>query len=216
MPGHQAFADLTDCLLDRLPAMERGSTYADVQTELFSFIERYVEREPSRIAGIDAEELVAHFARWFAGKASSRRVFVPCLIIRTAAPRFEIGRRLRSSTLIVKTSDFWPHGDGEIVLDRRGFDDLLQWMRDGDADWLARVVSVDGCEQRRAEEIAELAVDLAIVVPQLSAPLFDTSSMARLDARRGTFEKRTVSEAGGYHSADGRAKSSGWRSAAER
>jgi hypothetical protein len=25
MPGHQAFTELTDCLLDRLPAMERGA-----------------------------------------------------------------------------------------------------------------------------------------------------------------------------------------------
>ena len=26
MPGHHAFTELTDCLLDRLPAMERGAT----------------------------------------------------------------------------------------------------------------------------------------------------------------------------------------------
>lgn len=199
MPGHQAFADLTDCLLDRLPAMERGSTYSDVQTELFSFMESYVGREPSTIGRGDAEMLIAHFRRWFEGKASSRRVFVPCLITRTMAPRFEVGPVTFEFIDRVKTSDFWPRGD-DAVVDRQGFNDVLDWMRDGHADWLARV-SVEGCEQRRAEEIAELAVDLAIVALQLAAPFLGTNSMVRLDARRGTSQKRTLSEADGYHSA---------------
>ncbi|UFW85943.1 hypothetical protein BjapCC829_39605 [Bradyrhizobium barranii] len=69
MPAHQAFGDLTDCLLDRFPAMERGSTYADVQTELFSFIEAYVGREPSTIAVTDAEALITRFEHWFAQRA---------------------------------------------------------------------------------------------------------------------------------------------------
>ena len=30
MPGHRAFTELTDCLLDRLPAMERSAIYADI------------------------------------------------------------------------------------------------------------------------------------------------------------------------------------------
>jgi hypothetical protein len=53
-------------------------------------------------------------------------------------------------------------------------------MREQDANWLARVC-VNGCEQRRAEDIAELAVDLVIVAMQLAAPNFDTRTMARLD-----------------------------------
>ncbi|TWA89390.1 hypothetical protein FBZ96_1204 [Bradyrhizobium stylosanthis] len=198
--AHQAFGDLTDCLRDRYPAMERGSTYADVQTELFSFIEAYVGREPSTIATSDAEALLTRFEHWFAQRASSRRVFVPCLITRTAAPRFEIGPVTFEFINRIRTSDFWPSLKGEASLDRHGFEDLLKWMHEGDAYWLARV-SVDGCEQRRAEEIAELAVDLAIVALQLSAPALGTSTMARLDARRGTSQKRTLSEAGGYHNA---------------
>ena len=58
---------------------------------------------------------------------------------------------------------------------------------------------VEGCERARAEEIAELAVDLTIVALQLAAPYLDTRSMARLDARRGTRQKRTLSEANGQH-----------------
>ena len=153
-----------------------------------------------------AEALIAHFEKWFADKASPRRVFVPCVISRTPAPRFEIGPVTFEFIDRVTTSDFYPGGGGDAAMDRRGFDDLVRWMRERDADWLARA-SVDGCEQRRAEEIAELAVDLVIVALQLAAPYLDTRTMARLDARRGTSQKRTLSEADGYHSAAGHAKS---------
>ncbi len=200
MPGHLAFTELTDCVLDRLPAVERGAVYADIQTELFNFVEDYIGREPSIVGSKDAEALVAHFEKWFADKTLSRRVFVPCVISRTPAPRFEIGPVVFEFIDRVTTSDFYPHGVGEAALDRRGFDDLVRWMRERDADWLARV-SVDGCEQKRAEEIPELAVDLVIVALQLAAPYLDTRTMARLDARRGTSQKRTLSEADGYHSA---------------
>jgi hypothetical protein len=199
MPGHHAFSELTDCLLDFLPAMERGAVYAEIQTELFNFVEDYVGREPSTVGTKAAEALVAHFEKWFADNSSPRRVFVPCVISRTPAPRFEIGPVTFEFIDGVSTSDFSPHGGGDAALDRYGFDRLVQWMREQDADWLARV-SVDGCAQRRAEEVAELAVDLVIVALQLAAPYLDTRTMAWLDARRGTAEKRTLSEAYGYHS----------------
>ncbi len=207
-PGHHAFTELTDCLLDHLPAMERGTIYADIQTELFNFIEDYVGRELSTIGSHNAAALIAHFEIWFADKASARRVFVPCVISRTSAPRFEIGPVTFEFIDRVTTSDFYPPGGEDAVLYRCGFNDLVQWMREGGADWLARV-SVDGCEQRRAEEIAELGVDLVIVALQLAAPHLDTRTMARLDARRGTSHKRTLSEAGGYYNAGWRRKEPG-------
>lgn len=200
MPGHHAFTELTDCLLDRLPAMERGAIYADIQTELFDFIDDYVGLRSSTVVRKDAEALLAHFEEWFADKASPRRVFVPCVISRTPAPRFDVGPVTFEFIDRVTTSDFCPYGGGDAALDRRGFDDLVRWMRERDADWLARV-SVDGCERKRAEEIAELAVDLAIVALQLAAPYLNTRTMTRLDARRGTSQKHTLSEARGYHNA---------------
>src|SRR5271165_3308663 len=58
-PGHLAFTELTDCVLDRLPAVERGAIYADIETELFNFVEDYIGREPSTVGSKDAEALVA-------------------------------------------------------------------------------------------------------------------------------------------------------------
>lgn len=72
-------------------------------------------------------------------------------------------------------------------------------MKGVNADWLARV-EVDGCARTRSQEVAELAVDLALVALQIVAPNLDTHTMARLDAHRGTGERRTISETGGFHS----------------
>ncbi|WP_143325838.1 hypothetical protein [Paraburkholderia ribeironis] len=202
MPGHHALTELTDCVLDQIPGLERGAIYADIEAELFNFIESYVDREPSSIGTVDAEALLARLTNWFTARATPRRVFVPCLISRTPAPRFEIGPVTFEFSDRITTSDFYPQGRGDGIFDRRGFDDLVRWMRDEKADWLARV-DVAGCEQKRAEEIAELAVDLVIVGLQLAAPYLDTRTMARLGARRGTSQKRTLSEANGYFS-------SGW------
>ena len=71
-------------------------------------------------------------------------------------------------------------------------------MRESESHWLARVF-VDGCEPKRAEEIAELAVDLTIVALQLAAPYLNTRTMSRLDARRGTSKKHILSESEGHH-----------------
>jgi hypothetical protein len=149
--------------------MERGTIYSDI-AELFNFVEDYVGREPSAIGSKDIQALVDHFETWFADEASPRRIFVPCVISRTPAPRFEIGSVTFEFIDRAATGDFYPHGGGEIVSERHGFDKLLKWMREQDADWPARI-SVDGCERKRAEEIAELAVDLAIVALQLAAPM---------------------------------------------
>jgi hypothetical protein len=130
MPGHHAFPELADCLLDRFPAMERGAIYTDIQTELFNFVKDYVGREPSSVESKDAEALIGHFEKWFAEKASPRRVFVPCVISREPAPRFEIGPVTFEFIDGVTTSNFYPHSGGDAALDRRGFDKLVRWMRE--------------------------------------------------------------------------------------
>ena len=198
MPGHHAFTELTDCVLDRFPIIERGAMYADIQTELFRLIGDYIGQDKSTLGMEDASALLVSFKKWFDDKAIPQRVFVPCVITRVAAPRFEIGPVTFEFIDRVSSSDFYPNGGDESALDRRGFDAILQWMRESESHWLARVF-VDGCEPKRAEEIAELAVDLTIVALQLAAPYLNTRTMSRLDARRGTSKKHTLSESEGHH-----------------
>ena len=199
IPGHHAFNDLADCVFNRVSGLDRGAFYSDVQTELFNFIDGYVGREPSTVNDQDAEALMSHFKKWLSSKALQHRVFVPCVITPTAAPRWTVGPITFEHVDQVEASDFCPQPSTDSILNRHGFDSLIKWMRKEGGNWLARV-PVEGCEQKRAEEVGELAVDLAIVALQLSAPYLDTRSMSRLDARRGTSEKNTLSEAHGFYS----------------
>ena len=196
--GHNAFNGLSDCLIAHSAAMERGTNFANFQTELFGQLEAYVGRDPETIGRADVQRLVDHFNEWLTGHASPRKVFVPCVLTPWAAPRFNIGPVTFLYIDDITTSEFYPAGPTPDVLAKRSFDTLLELMRETHASWLARV-AVEGCEQQRAEEIGELAVDLAIVALQLAAPHLDTRSMCRLDSRRGSAQKRVISEANGYY-----------------
>jgi hypothetical protein len=196
--GHNAFNQLSECLVERCAAMERGTNFGNFQTELFSQLDAYVGREPDTIALADAQRLVDHFNRWFTEHASPRRVFVPCVLTPWAAPTFEIGPVTFVYIDEITRSEFYPASAEADVIGKHDFDKLLALMRETHANWLARA-AVEGCEQQRAEEIGELAVDLAIVALQLAAPHLDTRSMCRLDSRRGSAHKRVISEANGYY-----------------
>jgi hypothetical protein len=196
--GHDAFNELSERLMARSEAMERGADFSSVRAEVFKQLEAYVGRDPAAVVEADALRIVGHFVKWFEDLAQPRRVFVPCVLTPWAAPRFDVGPVTFIHVDEIAKSEFYPAGPTPDVLARDTFDGLLQLMRETHANWLARV-AVEGCEQHRAEEIGELAVDLGIVAFQLAAPHLDTRSMSRLDSRRGSAEKRVISETSGHH-----------------
>jgi hypothetical protein len=196
--GHDAFNQLSECLVAHFPTMERGTNFANLQSELFNKLEAYVGRAPACIESADAQALLDHLNEWFKDYASLRKVFVPCVLTPWAAPRFDIGPVTFLYIDEITKSEFYPAGPTPDVLAKHSFDALLELMRETHANWLARV-AVEGCEQQRAEEIGELGVDLAIVALQLAAPHLDTRSMCRLDSRRGSAQKHVISEANGHH-----------------
>lgn len=195
--GRGAFNQLSECLITRSAVMERGVNFERFQTELFGQLEAFVGRDPETILRADVLRLVDYFSDWFKSHASSRKVFVPCVLSPWRAPQFEIGPVTFVYVDEITAAEFYPAGPEPDVLAKNSFDTMLELMREAKANWLARVV-VEGCEQQRAEEIGELAVDLAIVALQLAAPFLSTRSMCRLDSRRGSAEKRVISEANGY------------------
>lgn len=195
--GYNAFTDLTEATIELIPGMRRGVHFANFQTALLEFLNAtYFERPAASIGHNDASSLRDHFLTWFQDLAKPRRVYVPCVISPWAAPTFTVGPVEFVFIDEVRRSPFYAQIDSADVLARDAFHRLLETMKAGHANWLARV-SVEGCEHKRAEEVGALAVDLALVALQLAAPGLDTRSMARLDARRGTNEQRTISEANG-------------------
>ena len=199
-PGREAFAQLSEAIISRVPAMARGAVFATVQTELFDVLEnQYLGRDPAMIGAADVSALHNHFVEWFDTSAKPRKVFFPCFISRWAAPSFTIGPVDFIFIEEFAQSEFYPRGDDERARFVRGFfDQMLRLARDSKAYWIV-CARIEGCERDRAQEVGALAVDLAIVALQLTPPAFDSGTMARLDARRGTVDRFTLSEAnGGY------------------
>jgi hypothetical protein len=196
-PGREALFKFAECIVTRFPTMARGAVFQSVQAELFGQLEPYVGRDPQSVKAEDAQKLLEHFDGWFQGLAQPRRVYIPCVITPWPAPHFMIGPVSFVFIDDIASSDFYPRGPGSDALTRQSFDELIALMRHTHANWLARI-EIEGCDQERAQEVAELAIDLALVALQLAAPNLDTRSMCRLDARRGFVEKRTFSEAGGH------------------
>ena len=65
--GHDAFNQLSECLVTLFPAVERGAKFANFQNELFTQLEAYVGCDPAAIAGADARRLTDHFNEWLKG-----------------------------------------------------------------------------------------------------------------------------------------------------
>jgi hypothetical protein len=200
-PAHEAFEDLAERVITEIPGMGRGVNFDNFRSELFGFVaDNYTGRDAAAISADDVTALYDHFTAWFAKVATGRRIFVPCVLGHSWSPRFAIGPISFVHIDDAPRSELYPHLAPSNALERKGFDDLLQLMKDTHAFWLA-CVPIEGCERDRAQELAELAADLAIVALQLAAPDWGTRTMARIDNRRGPIRKRTLSESNGSYSA---------------
>ena len=81
-----AFADMSECLVRRSPAMERGTIFANVRTELLKVLTDYAGRDPASIGADDVAALYGHFDHWFGHLAAPRRVFRPMRDIAMGGP----------------------------------------------------------------------------------------------------------------------------------
>lgn len=196
--GHDAFQQLSECIVAKSEAIARGTRFDAVQEELLARCEEYAERDPQSVTLRDAQDLHDHYAKWFTERARSRRVFVPCVLTRHGSPDFSIGPVSFFFINEHGAHTFYTPGTMPDALTHQSFEDVLKLMKETRANWIARV-DVEGCDRERAEDVGELAIDLAIVALQLAAPGSQTSTMSRLDSRRGAAEKRIISEADGHY-----------------
>lgn len=138
--GHEAFAELAERLVTRFPEMERGLVFANFQTELFGFLaDTYLGCDPLSIDVLDESAICDHFEAWFAKLATRRTVFVPCILGNSWSPRFSIGPVSFIHIDDASRSEFYPRDDASDILSRKGFDDMLQLMKEMRTSWLACV-----------------------------------------------------------------------------
>ena len=145
-----------------------------------TIIEIFRERIGEQAQPCDLTGLKQRIKTWFGTVAVTRRHLVPCTILPSRAQAFEIGpiRFLHISDL--NPTDFGlPQRD-----DVRGLllDPLTRMMQERAAGWVG-VVQIEGCEEKRSAEIADLAVDVALGGLQLIIPADYGRYIARITAR---------------------------------
>ncbi len=185
LPGIEPYTKLSEKLFDGSAKYGRGTTFEAFQYEFFgALLSEYLERDPSSIRDADVLAIEAHLADWFVARTRTHTLFVPCVISPWQSARFSVGPVSFIFIEDVPNSKFYlpANGSREVTFDIFGH--LLEGMRAQRANWLA-VVEVMGCDKHRAQEIGDLAVDIAIVALQLATPHKGTKRMSRLDTRRG-------------------------------
>ena len=147
------------------------------------------ERIGQQTKAHDLAKLKERMETWFASVTITRRYLVPCAILTSEGRSFAIGpiRFFHISDLAPEDYDL-PRGAGQ---DDPRLEPVTRIMRDQAAEWLCDV-TVEGCEKNRSEEIADLAVDVAIGGLQLVIHPDHGRHMARITARtlppyRGSF-----------------------------
>jgi len=169
------------------PEYHRGARYRTLtEAILNASMEKFTGRAPDSIATADLAALKAAVQEWFKQNVVPRCYVVPCSLMPDLggfpnARPFTIGpvafRHI--SNLLNARNSTGPEGR---MLDEISYGPLLRAMNERHATWVGEV-EIDGCEETRASEIADLAVDIALVGIQLVVPRNYSRNMARITGR---------------------------------
>jgi hypothetical protein len=191
--GGEALSDLADAIFRDTPHLLRGSTFEDVSNEVFVIlIQNFLGHKASEITAADLTLVEHGIEQWFAANSGSHHLYIPCILTPRPAPMFQIG-----PILFTFIDDFVEHlpKDNQAVFDLT-YGGMLKEMASQRAGWMAEV-AVDRCMRKRAEELAELSVDLAITALQIVIHPDQSRHMSRMTARTVPRYRFGLSEGGG-------------------
>jgi len=169
------------------PQYHRGARYRTLtEAILNTTMQKFAGRAPDSIIADDLAALKAAVQDWFSQNVVPRCYVVPCSLMPDLsgypnAQPFTIGPiafRHVSEFLKARNST----NPEERMFDEINYSPLLQAMNERHATWVAEV-EIEGCEETKASEIADLAVDIALVGIQLVVPRNYSRNMARITGR---------------------------------
>ena len=178
--GVAAALNLAASFEKRNPAYARGTRRDVLATAIATAaIDAFESRVTDPIRMVDLAALETAVADWFASKVQTRTHVVPCAILLTTAKPFAVG-----PVRFAFIDDFLKRGTGDLNAEvgQLFYSHLLGTMEARTAKWIAEV-EVEGCELAGAEEIANLATDLALVAVQFAIPKSFSRHMARITGR---------------------------------
>lgn len=185
--GVAAAIKLARSMASDSPHYHRGARYRTLtEAILNASMEQFTGRAPDTIVAPDLAALKAAVSKWFSQNVMPRCYVLPCALMPNIsglphARPFAIGPvafshisdHLKARNLTALE---------ERMIEEIHYRPLLQAMNERQATWVAEV-EIDGCEETKASEIADLAVDIAIVGIQLVIPSHYSRGMARITGR---------------------------------
>jgi hypothetical protein len=179
---------------------ERGTTFAALMDQLFTvIIDNYADKTNVAAKGDDLAFVEGKLEEWFRSKVADHEFYIPCILSARHAPTFSVGpvRFAHIEDFVAAQSELAPQPVFEV-----SFKNIFEQMGKVGASWIA-TVSVKDCTTDRAEEIANLAVDLALTSVQLCLPNRNVERMARVTGRTMPAIQHAASRSGGVVSFGG-------------
>lgn len=185
--GVAAAIKLARSMAEENPQYHRGARYRTLAEAILNeSMTKFAGRALESITAADLAALKTAVEEWFSQNVVARCYAVPCSIMPDIsgfahAKPFTIGPVVfRHLTDFVKARNL--ASPEKRTIDEMNYEGLFQTMKERQATWVAEV-EIDGCEETKASEIANLAVDIALVGIQLVVPSYYSRNMARITGR---------------------------------
>jgi hypothetical protein len=188
----EALSLLADAIFSG-PPYQRGTSFEAVLNKLTDIlITNYMDKANTTLEAKDVAFVEHKIAEWFQEQIAVYEFYIPCFISPWDAAPFWVGpvqfRHIR---------EFAPAAQAETdVMFDLTFGPVFELMARSAANWMA-TVKVEGSTKERAQEIANLAVDIALAALQLCIPEDGAQHMARMTGRSMPVFSQAVSRSDG-------------------
>jgi hypothetical protein len=181
--GVVAVNKLASALAKTQPRYRRGAHPQNLAKALVdASIQAFSDRTAASIGSADLSVLERAVSEWFLENVKPRTCLIPCWIIPDIpsfahAHPFAVGPVEFCHVSILLKQEGIGNPEKNIV-----YGPLFQAMDEREATWVAKI-KIDDCEETRASEMADLAVDVALVGVQMVIPKSYSRDMARITGR---------------------------------
>src|ERR1700730_134929 len=181
--GVVAVNKLANALAKTQPRYRRGAHPQNLaKTIANASIQAFTGRAAASIGSADLSVLEKAVSEWFVENVKPRTYLIPCWIIPDIpsfahAHPFAVGPvEFCHLSILLKQEGIGNPEDNSV------YGPLFQAMNERGATWVAKI-EIDGCEETRASEMADLAVDVELVGVQIVVPKSYSRDMARITGR---------------------------------
>jgi hypothetical protein len=181
--GVVATNKLATALAKTQPRYRRGAHPLNLAKAIVNVsIQAFSDRTAASIGSADLSVLEKAVSDWFVENVKPRTYLIPCWVIPDMpsfahAHPFAVGPVEFCHVSILLKQEGIENPEDNIV-----YGPLFQAMDERGATWVAKI-EIDGCEETRASEMADLAVDVALVGVQMAIPKAYSRDMARITGR---------------------------------